>query len=326
MLIKKIFFFGILTKLKREYLLNSELQDLIKKSTGDDILYFRFPLPSFALVRIFRKQRKCKIVMESQSIEGLQYLAKRQYIYAFIDRIFGGILIKHADGIVGVTHDITRYELKRSSSPDKAHLTIGNGFDVDSVKSRKSPVFNQEEFSILCVAQVDRWHGVDRIIAGIASHSGFPSVKLHIAGNGEELSNLKKMVEMNGLKDNVIFHGFVSGTALDELFDKCHIALGSIGLHRIGPGEVGSVLKHREYCARGIPFIVECSDHDFPEDFPYFNKVPADETPVSIEDIFQFTIWAFNDRDHPQKMHDYARKFLDWSHKMEKLKKFLENL
>ena len=127
------------------------------------------------------------------------------------------------------------------------------------------------------------------------------------------------------MKEKVIFHGFVSGKALDTLFDECHVAIGSIGLHRIGLNEA-SVLKHREYCARGIPFIIECSDFDFPNDFPYFYKVPADETPISIDDIFHFTRLVFSDSDHPHKMHDYAMKYLDWSIKMKNLKLFLEDL
>ena len=322
---KNSFVFGIFLKLKREYLVNNALNVLIKISTNDDILYFRFPFPSLMLSKILKRSRKCKIVIEYQSIALLQWRLKGEWLLIINDLIFGGPIRKYADAIVGLTDEITQFELKRSGRPDKKHITIGDGYDVHSVNPRKTPPFNQEELSLLCVAQVDRWHGIDRIIAGIEAYSGPLSVKFHIAGTGAEIPNLKKMVDRKGLTDKVIFHGFVSGIALDNLFDQCHIAIGSIGLHRIGLSEA-SVLKHREYCARGIPYIIECSDHDFPDDFPYFYTVPADESPISIDDILHFTISVFSDQGHPQKMHDYALKYLDWSIKMKKLIPFLENL
>lgn len=321
----KMFFFNIFPKLKREYLMNIALNDLIKTSNKNDVVYFRFPLPSLTILRILKRPRKCKIVIEHQTIEPYQFLLSGHLIYAIIDLILGGLLIKHADAIVGVTNEITQYELKRSGIPNKSHITIGNGYDVKSVSPRTPPLFIQGELSVLCVAQIDRWHGVDRIIKGMISYSGSFRVKLHIVGTGAEIPNLKKLVDKQGLENNVIFHGFVSGIALDNLFDQCHLAVGSLGIHRIGLKEA-SILKAREYCSRGIPFIIAYSDPDFPDDFLYIHKILADETPISIDDLIRFTTAVYIDLEHPKKMHDYAMKYLDWSLKMNKLKHFLEDL
>jgi glycosyltransferase involved in cell wall biosynthesis len=50
-------------------------------------------------------------------------------------------------------------------------------------------------------------------------------------GNGKEIPNLKKLVDNLHLSKQVIFHGFKTGDELDSLFNSCHIAVGSLGLH-----------------------------------------------------------------------------------------------
>jgi hypothetical protein len=87
-----------------------------------------------------------------------------------------------------------------------------------------------------------------------------------------------------------------------------------------------SILKAREYCARGTPFIYGIADPDFPPDFPYILHVPADESPIDIEQVLAFAKEVCADPDHPQKMRRYAEEHLDWSVKMKKLKDFLEAL
>jgi glycosyltransferase involved in cell wall biosynthesis len=316
--------FGSYLRLKRDYLVNIELDNLIRKSGRDDVLYFRYPFSSIFLITILKKPRKCKVVLEYQSIEPLEWKLKGEWFSILNDRIFGGPVRKYTDAIVGVTDEITDYELKRSGDPGKKHITIGNGFDVDSVCPRKPPQFNRQELSLISVSQVNRWHGIDRIIHGIAAYSGSCVINLHIVGTGLEIPTLKKLVSQHGLNDRVIFHGFLTGTELDQLFDQCHVAIGSLGIHRIGLKEA-SILKAREYCSRGIPFFSAYADPDFPDDFCYALKVPADDTPISIEDIIQFANSVYSDGEHPVKMHAYALKNLDWSGKMQKLKVFLEN-
>jgi hypothetical protein len=85
-------------------------------------------------------------------------------------------------------------------------------------------------------------------------------------------------------------------------------------------------LKGREYCARGVPYIIACDDPDFPADFPYILHLPADESPINIDQVLAFAQEVCADPDHPQKMRRYAEEHLDWSVKMKTLKGFLEAL
>jgi hypothetical protein len=231
-----------------------------------------------------------------------------------------------ADAGIGVTNEITDYQKKRIGSRNKSFITIANGIEVDSIHLRTFPnSINDNNITMICVANVNFWHGLDRLILGIAHYSGNYSIKLHIVGDGIEIPKLKKLCQQKNIFNHIKFHGFLSGIKLDRLFDESHIAVGSLGIHRKGLSQT-SELKAREYCARGIPYIISCSDPDFPDDFPYILRLSADESPIDIERVIIFISRVFQDIDHPQKIRKYAIENLDWSIKMKKLKKFLEEL
>ena len=261
-----------------------------------------------------------ELKVNKQNIETSIYL-----IQVWSEYIFGKFIRKQADAIVCVTDEIAKYQLKYFGTQHKMHLTLGNGFNVKSVSKRLVPLPPNEELHLLCVAIINHWHGLDRLLQGLATYDGTPKVILHIAGDGPELPHLQQLTEELGIGDRVVFHGFTTGKTLDALFDQCHIAVGSLGIHRKGLTQT-SELKGREYCARGIPYIIACADPDFPADFPYILHLPADESPINIDHVLAFAQEVCADPDHPQKMHRYAEKHLDWSVKMKILKGFLEAL
>lgn len=328
---KMVYINGIFQKVKlitivwRESLKVNLLKECLCSRIEGDIIYMRSPYPSPQLWLFLKKHLGAKVVTEHQTLEWEEYKLQNKYSYLIADLVLGNAIRKHTDAIVGVTDEITQYQLSRAGDPNKPHITIGNGFDVASALIRTPPSYTNNDLHLLCVANVSRWHGLDRLLRGLATHNGTPRVILHIAGDGAELPSLQQMTEELGISDRVIFHGFTSGEALDALFDQCHLAVGSLGIHRIGLEEA-SILKAREYCARGIPFIYGISDPDFPPDFPYILQLPSDESPIDIKQVIAFADKVFADPDHPQKMRAYAEEHLDWSVKMKKLKTFLESL
>jgi hypothetical protein len=207
--------------------------------------------------------------------------------------------------------------------PFKNWTRITNGIDVEEVPIRQIPHFGTDELHILALANVVYWHGFDRIIKGLADFQSKSRIILHIVGEGPEILKLRKLVESTNLTDQVLFHGPLYGSDLDNIFNICHIAVGSLGLHRIGLDEA-SVLKVREYCARGIPFIYSPKDFDFPAHFKYILKVPSDESPIKMEVVFDFAKEVLSDMEHPQKMRNYAAKNLDWNVKMNPVIEFFQ--
>ncbi len=93
-----------------------------------------------------------------------------------------------------------------------------------------------QNLHILFVGNVSRWHGLDRMIQGIATYRGSVRLHFHIVGDGDEVDHLKLLKSSVVPDANIYFHGFMSGLDLDAMFDRCHIAVGSLRNPPEGPG------------------------------------------------------------------------------------------
>jgi glycosyltransferase involved in cell wall biosynthesis len=200
---------------------------------------------------------------------------------------------------------------------------ITNGIVVEEVPLRSSPPSLSEGLHLLGVANVAFWHGYDRVIKGLSRYYSQKEKKypvlFHVVGEGPEKQKLMKMTQELGLEDVVIFHGSVFGRDLDRLFDSCHVAVASLGLHRINLLE-GSVLKAREYCARGIPFFISIKDPDFKKGLDFVHYIPANDDPVDIDCIIKYSQGILkNERFIARRMREYVKLNLDWDKIMNKV-------
>jgi len=300
----------------------------IKSSDGNAVIYIRGLLPTPKMVRALRKRRKCLVVFELQSFVEREAALRSSWETVFAMKLFYGKVLRYADGIVGVTNEIALHYFKMSKRRDLPYLVNGNGIDVNSVPIRTPPPFDGKNLDLLCLAQVAKWHGLDRLIKGMAEYKGDVNVRLHIVGDGSEVPNLKRLVADLKLENSVAFHGFKTGKELDGFFDKCHIAVGSLGVHRNGNNrKESSTLKAREYCARGIPFIYEIEDPEITNKIPEFVlKFPSDESPVEIHRIVEYAFDVLPNVGYTYEMRKFAEDNLDWRTKMSILKSFLEGL
>jgi glycosyltransferase involved in cell wall biosynthesis len=237
-----------------------------------DIIYCRYPLACPLSLHLFRQIKKtgAKIITEHQSKELPELLMLGKKAIYLSERLFGRALLGQVDAVVGVTGEIAAYE--KSRAPHLETLSIPNGFDADAVPLRKAPA-SSDELRLLCVASVSPWHGLDRLVQGLAEHKGTVPIRLDIVGEGSESANLKKLCQDLNMGNNVVFHGTKTGEDLDAFFDRCHLAVGSLAIHRLGLKE-SAILKLREYCARGIPFFYSGFDSDFGENFDFSMSVP----------------------------------------------------
>lgn len=315
----------VITTILRHYQIYKYFKQCTIRLGKNDILYIRSIPPNPLYILALYRRTLCKIIGEFQTKECEEKrLQKPVNLYCFLDALFGKYFIRCFDGIVSVTEEINQYQLKRGGFPPIPSITIGNGFDVLSVPVRVCPPFKGNCIDILCVASVSKWHGLDRILKGMVEYKGNTWIVFHITGDGTEIPLLMQRVKENNLQNQVLFYGFKTGEDLDLLFNRCHIAVGSLGIHRKNLMQT-SELKAREYSARGIPFIAACTDADFPEDFPYIHLVPPDESPIDIKNVIDFAHTVWNDADHPKKMREYALEKLDWSIKIQKLVKFISD-
>jgi len=167
-------------------------------------------------------------------------------------------------------------------------VKLGNGiFIEDSLPLTQSKWQGEGTLKLIGVAQLARWHGYDRLIDALAELDfddlGY-TIHFTVVGEGDALADLKERVHQHQLENHVSFTGFLRGEALNNAYKGAHIGVASLGLHRIGLYE-SSVLKAREYVARGLSLIAAGNDPDFTQNEAIRMLVSADEDKSSIVNL-----------------------------------------
>lgn len=202
-------------------------------------------------------------------------------------------------------------------------VRTGNGIDVASVTMRAAaPAWPAPVLRVLGVAStVSQWHGYDRLLRAAAVFQADPGrpfdLQITIAGGGAVIAKLQRLAEELSLTACVTFTGLLTREQLSALYEQSHLAVSSLGLHRIGL-PLASVLKAREYCAIGIPFIAAGRDPDFPADVPFRIAVEPSEDLDSIVRAFT-SFGAARSACTDAEIRRYAEDVLDFRHKLASL-------
>ena len=236
-----------------------------------------------------------------------------------IDQLFRRALYKIMDAMVTFSDAKEIFGQKT--------INISNGVDFDSIPLHQPSAISHQpsELHLIGVAEVHFWHAFDRVMTGIGEYySHRPSaishqkdVYFHIVG-GVHPRYMKNcfapiLEKYPNIKDKIIFHGTLFGQQLDDIFNQCQFAIGSLGRHRSGITVI-KTLKNREYATRGIPFIYSEQDSDFDRQ-PYVIKAPADESPIDIHQIIDFM------QDFKMAPEDIRKTVepLQWKYQMKKV-------
>jgi glycosyltransferase involved in cell wall biosynthesis len=283
-----------------------------------DFVYIRHfltnPLFLFMLQKIKRNKPSIKIFMElptyPYSFQNNSFNLNIK-IQQKIDELCTSFFKKTISKIVTISKDKVIFEIPT--------VITDNGIEVDKYGIIDSIPFEKNHIHLLGLANVQMWHGFDRLLTGLSNYQKTNNeihVIFHIVGNGDALDALKKQTENLNLNKSVQFHGFLSGQELEIMFKKCQIGIGVLGLHRVNLAHA-SALKAREFASRGLPFIAAHDDFGFPEDFPFILKLPADETPINIEKLLEFVKNLEKIPDYRKKMNQYAKENFTWESKLE---------
>lgn len=196
-------------------------------------------------------------------------------------------------------------------------VNILNGIDpADIVRRQEHSRGNI--IKLLAVANVSSWHGFDRVIRGLAEYHGKREINFVIVGQGSELAELKRLVIQYRLENTVLFRGLQLGEGLDKCFDECDIAVGSLGLHRLGI--TPSSLKSREYMARGIPFVASETEAMELDDNvrPYVYMVPGNDQEIDIEALLEW-VDRIDMVRAGEALHSFALTHCTWKIQMQKV-------
>ena len=177
-------------------------------------------------------------------------------------------------------------------------IAISNGINFQNVPIRKPK--EHKGINVIAVALFEFWHGYDRFLDGMIKQKDMVikyNINFYLAGKGRILTSYKDKVEKNGLNKYVHFCGELRNQKLDDLYDIADIALDCMGRHRVGL-YYNSSLKGKEYCAHGVPIIsgIE-TDLDHIIDFPYYMRVPADDTVIDMNDVVHHFNCCYKDKD-----------------------------
>lgn len=254
---------------------------------GLDFVYVRHSICNIYLIKLFRylKKNNIPIIYEIPTypydrngfgIDWKILLMKdkfsRKKIYKYIDR---GVNFSNYDEIFGVKC-----------------IKIGNGINPNMIVPKKYKENEENTITFIGVALLAYWNGYDRLIRAISNYyNGNPKYKItfNIVGDGKSYKELKELSESLGLEDKIIFHGFLSGEKLDELYDKSDIGVGTLASFRKYQNHMMSTLKTKEYTAKGIPFIKCDPDLSFDEkDVSFCLNVSRNEEDLILEDILEW--------------------------------------
>ena len=278
-----------------------------------DFVYMRHqgssPLLLWTLWRLRRRNPHMMVIAELPSWPYGVPGSLRGKALALLDRLSNRGLRRQVDRILTFSRAPEIFGI--------ATIMTDNGVDVTRLAVLPAKLATGT-FRMLGLANLSFWHGYDRVIEGIARYfaeGGTADVHFDIVGTGVELPRLHELVDRHRLHDRVHFHGAHRGAGLDAIMEASDIGISSIGMHRLDVDT--SNLKSREFCARGLPFVLAYGDRDFPSAFPFVFHAPADETPLDIGAVLAFT------RDlrsrNPQwrtDMRTYAEERLSWTAKM----------
>ena len=250
------------------------------KQEGIKCIYLRYCHNASPILNRFLKQAHkmgVKIVMEipTYPYDGeYNNLSGLKRLPVYIERLSRKKFHKYINHIVTFSDDKEIFGVPT--------INISNAIEIESIPLRQ-PKPSHDHFSMTGVANLNFWHGFDRMITGLAEYykNGHQrKAYLNIIGNGAIIEELKAQCRELKIEEYVIFHGPKQGAELDQALADTDLCVGCLACHRKNILEVKS-LKNVEYAARGIPFIYSEMNNDF-DNRPYVIKAPQDETPIDI--------------------------------------------
>lgn len=283
------------------------------------VFYFRYATVDFNLLHTLKSFRAAGM---TNIIEIPTYPYKAEYmgtwknrcIYA-LDVFLRGQLKKYVSRVVNFT------ETPLSIYGIPCIITM-NGVDFSTIKPVEKPCLSP--VTIIAIGSMLPMHGFDRLVSGVAKYlqDNEPRpIKVYIVGDGPQLNSYKELADKNNLGDTIVFTGQLSGKELDDIFDTCAVAVGSLGLHRNGLERL-STLKNREYVSRGLPVAYATSDNLL-DSQPFSLILPSNEEPISIKDILSFIDKVYSNPNINKEIREATFSLCDMSITMQPVLDFL---
>ena len=230
-------------------------------SNGIDMVYSRHSMLEFIPVLCL----KLFSARYATEINGLDSEQKRLYGLAKwkiqVSEYCDGLCYRLADAIVTVTDEIRGFVLSTYNLKANRVHVVSNGANVKT--SRPIPKelacmklgIDQSYTYLVFVGSLKQWHGVENAIVALKCLTGkYPTLKLLVVGDGNELENLKSLVKKEALESQVIFTGKVRYDQVPNYINAATLCLAPFDTQRNDLTGL-SPLKIFEYMACGKPIV-----------------------------------------------------------------------
>lgn len=307
--------------------LNWDVNDAIREA---EFLYIRKPtVVSRDFVCFLKEIRKaiphCKVLMELPTYPYDKELSTPWHRLPLLwqDHYYRNQLKRYIDQIVALSDYDEIFGIPT--------LKIRNGINLSAYRLKKQNTTST--FNIGCAAQFAAWHGIDRLLRGIAQYKKhfYPEcpVHLYLAGEGPELSNLQKITNQLGLQSEVTFCGKLNQKQLyEQLYDRCDIGVECLALFRRSENAISSSLKSREYLAVGMPFIYSGKIDVLEQnaaDFVF--EIPSSEEPVDIQSVideYNKLLQKETKKELSARIRTYANQCVSWQTTMSEVVEWIQ--
>lgn len=291
---------------------NSIIKFNIIEPENYDFVYIRFTIASYYLANLIEYfyKHNVKVFLEIPTypyknemnglkdkvlsiIDDLVWIKIRKYVYRVV-------LTNNLDGIKNIES-----------------INIFNGIDVNSLKVKQETLELKKSINLIAVAQINRWHGYDRLIKGLYDYyqnDVKEQVEIFIVGDGAEKNNLINLTKNLMLEDKVHFMGLKYGDELNEIYSKMDIGVSSLALFRAGGGH--DPIKSKEYIGKGLPVLLAYNDRALDEKLPFIFKSKEDESNINIQELLEK---YKNMNIDTNSIRSYAEEHLSWKTQMKKV-------
>jgi len=195
-------------------------------------------------------------------------------------------------------------------------VKISNGINTAHAPiSRRSE--HSDTFNLVAVGRWEYWHGLDRVLHGMA-HSP-REINLKVIGEGPSLESYKKLTKSLDLERHVSFYPPTYGDELRGLMKSADLGISTLGLHRKNVKEDSS-LKSRTYCTMGLPFLHAALDLDFPSDLAFTFSAESDDSVVNLDSLineYHTRLESTPDALNGDNIQQYAVEHLSWQSRIQ---------
>jgi hypothetical protein len=272
-------------------------------------------------IKLYRKENPLRFNLSS-FLGNIEYL----WIPLLREKLWGKQIRRNS--LLGVCNspDIANYEKQMAGSQYQTFIGGDAVKTSDYTLRKKIPVL-EKEFRIVFLKGASTaadFNGLDRIFKGIKNYQGAYTIRLFLYG--KNLASEKQSIHQLEIDGQVVTGEYLQSEEIDTLMENMHLGVSAMGLHRKGINGT-TTIKAREYFARGIPFIFGHHDPDISESceaMKFCLEFKANDEAIDFVKVIEWYKNLVEEVFFNEKMRAFAENNLDYTIKMNKLKKYLE--